>query len=161
MTGDFDVLDRPAEAPHIITLFGDNDPLDHALTEELARRGRRTHSISVATGWITTASHAIVRLDTASGAVALHELTARKHPPAHVIAMCEKPSETQASERLSEMCRRCGQHHDVSLIWHPRVAQQLPASDLAVTVADAVEERAVAGHIPSFGARTLEPSHSN
>lgn len=172
MTGDFDVLDRRSpEMPHIITLFGANDVLDHALTNELRRRGRRTHTVSVATGWLTSATHAIVRLDTASGAIALRELTARKHPPAQVVAMCEKPLDTQDTERLKKMCQRCGQHHDVSLIWHPPLepeppyhdgvqpAPEPPTIDLAVTVADAVEERALAGSVPSFEAHTFEPSN--
>lgn len=171
MTGDFDVLDGPAEAPHIITLFGDHDVLDHALTNELARRGRPTHTVSVATGWLTSATHAIMRIDTASGAVALRELTARKHPRAQVVAMCEKPSDMQDTERLKEMCQQCGQHHDVSLIWHPAMepgpsyhagiqpAPERPTIDLAVTVADAVEERALASSVPSFETHTFEPSN--
>jgi hypothetical protein len=173
MTGDFDVLDGPAEAPHTITVFGDNDSLDHALTQELGRRGRRTHTVTVATGWLRSASHAILRIDTASGAIALRELTSREHPLAHVVAICEQPLDQHDTDRFREMCRQCGQHHDVSLIWHPPMqpepppyhdgiqpAQELPAIDLAVTVADAVEERALEGGAPSFEARTFEPSHS-
>jgi hypothetical protein len=170
MTRDFDVLDTSAETPGAITLFGDNDLLDRALTTELGRRGRRTHTVSIAMGWLTSASHAIVRLDTPSGAIALRELTKTTHPPAHVVAVCEKPSDERASDRLRELCRRCGEHHDVALIWHPpiqpepidqdgtRPVEDLPTGHLAATVADAVEELAAVGHTPSFAARTFEPS---
>jgi hypothetical protein len=166
-------LDAPANAaemPRIITLFGDNEPLDRALSEELGRRGSRTHTVSVATGWLSSVTHAIVRLDTAAGAVALRELTTGEHPPAHVVATCEKPEDSLTSDRLSELCRRCGDHHDVALIWHPhlppeppRGQRDAPARDLstgilASTVADAVQERAVTGRAPSFAARTFEPS---
>jgi hypothetical protein len=85
--------------------------------------------------------------------------------------MCEKPLDMQNTERLRNMCQQCGQHHDVSLIWHPAMepepsdlggmhpAPERPTIDLAVTVADAVEQRALAGNVPSFETHTFEPSN--
>ena len=126
-----------------ITLFGDNGSIDHALSEELGRRGCRTHAVSVETGWLTSAENVICRLDTASGQRALEGLAGRDRPKAHVIAVCEKTTDEYASKRLHDLCQECGRHHDVSLIWHSPVAGASvadipPVEQLAVSVADEV-----------------------
>lgn len=163
--------DRPHGAagstmPGIVTLFGDNDALDHALSDELGRRGTRTHTVSVETGWLASATHAVVRIDTAAGALALRELTTGAQPPAHVVAVCEI-SDDSTADRLRELCRQCGEHHDMSLIWHSPLAPEpsledllspecLPTDDLAATVIDAVEAHSQADISPSFTASTFE-----
>ena len=105
-----------------VTLFGDNDRIDHALSEELGRRGCRTHAVSVETGWLRSAENVICRLDTEAGQRALEGLAGRDQPRATVVAVCEKPTDEYALKRLHDLCEECGRHHDVSLIWHSAVA---------------------------------------
>jgi hypothetical protein len=147
-----------------VTLFGDGDPLDHALSDELSRRGCKTHHVSVPTGWIRSATHAIMRLDTEAGAEALEQLAHTRQPRSHVIAVCPQAVDAAESDRVSEMCRACGVRHDVSLIWHPPldaspVSTPLSSSDtavathaLATTVADEMVEHLSVG-APAFVAR--------
>ena len=148
-----------------VTLFGDSAPLDHALSDQLERRGCKTHFVSVPSGWLRSATHVIMRLDTAAGAEALEQLAATPHPRSHVIAVCPDPADASESDRVSEMCRACGVHHDVSLIWHPPLDTEVPAraglmpsntpavtEALATTVADEMMEHASVGG-PSFVAR--------
>ncbi|GAA3520852.1 hypothetical protein GCM10022234_15830 [Aeromicrobium panaciterrae] len=126
-----------------VTLFGDNDEIDRALSAELGRRGCRTHAVSVDTGWLTSAANVICRLDTVAGKRALEGLVGRVRPPATVIAMCERPVSAYESRRIHDMCEECGRHHDVSLIWHSAVdaTDRPPLKHLAVSVADEVSER--------------------
>ena len=157
-----------------VTLFGGSDPFDHALGDELGRRGCKTHSVSVPMGWLPSATHAIMRLDTAAGADALERLAETPEPRSHVIAVCPEPADAAESERLREICRACGAHHDVALIWHPPLEFGMPATGpapagpgtvatgaLATTVADElVEHSSVRG--PSFVSRPfmLAPRHT-
>jgi hypothetical protein len=148
-----------------VTLFGDGDPLDHALSDELGRRGCKTHHVSVPTGWLPSATHAIMRLDTVAGAEALEQLAHTRQPRSHVIAVCPQPTDAAESDRVSEMCRACGVRHDVSLIWHPPLdASPVPtahsssettvATALATTVADEMVEHSSVG-APAFVTRPL------
>lgn len=133
----------PGTANQTITLFGDNDEIDHALSAELGRRGCRTHAVSVETGWLSSAANVICRLDTAAGQRAMEGLVGRDRPRATVIAVCERPTSAYESRRIHDMCQECGRHHDVSLIWHSAVdeATSSPLEHLAVSVADEVSER--------------------
>ncbi len=151
-----------------MTVFGDADPLDRALSDQLSRRGVKTHSVSVPTGWLRSATHAIMRLDTVAGADALEALVETKEPRSHVIAVGLEPADPSESDRVREMCRSCGLHHDISLIWHPpltsRAAPQGTASSvvatnaLAATVADEVVEHASVGH-PAFVTKAVRLEH--
>lgn len=153
-----------------VTLFGDSAPLDHALSDQLGQRGCKTHFVSVPTGWLRSATHAVMRLDTAAGVDALKELAETEQPRSHVIAVCPEPGTTAESDRVQDMCRACGMHHDVSLIWHPPlvgdVASEHPARTqvttraLAVSVADEMVEHPSVGR-PAFVARpfVVEPEH--
>ncbi len=144
-----------------VTLFGDSDSLDHALGTQLERRGCRTHFVSVPTGWLRSATHAVMRLDTAAGADALKELAMTDQPLSHVIAVCPESVDSSESDRVRDMCRACGMHHDVSLIWHPPLdaevtpPQGVPSESPATTAlaAQVVDEmmRTPAG--PSFVTR--------
>lgn len=129
-----------------VTLFGDNDEIDRALSAELGRRGCRTHAVSVDTGWLKSAANVICRLDTVAGKRALEGLVGRDRPPATVIAVCQRPVSAYESRRIHDMCEECGRHHDVSLIWHSAVddamdADRPPLEHLAVSVVDEVSER--------------------
>ncbi len=129
-----------------VTLFGDNGRIDHALSDELGRRGCRTHAVSVETGWLTSAENVICRLDTKAGQRALEGLAGRDRPRATVIAVCEQPTDANATKRLHDLCEECGRHHDVSLIWHSSVADASasglpPLEQLAVSVVDEVSAR--------------------
>ncbi len=129
-----------------ITLFGDNGRIDHALSDELGRRGCRTHAVSVDTGWLTSAENVICRLDTEAGQRALEGLAGRKQPRATVIAMCQVPHDEYAVNRLHDLCAECGRHHDVLLIWHTSVGDALTSvppslEQLAVCVVDEVSAR--------------------
>jgi hypothetical protein len=156
-----------------VTLFGGSDPLDHALSHELGRRGCKIHYVSVPSGWFRSATHVIMRLDTAAGADALEQLAATPEPPSHVIAVCPEPVDAIESHRVNEMCRACGAHHDVSLIWHPPLAgwsvapsaisppDAVTATDaLATTIADEMVAHVSVG-APAFVARpfVLEEHH--
>ena len=145
-----------------VTLFGGSDPLDRALGTQLERRGCRTHFVSVPTGWIRSATHAVMRLDTAAGAEALKELSRTPQPASHVIAVCPEPADSSVSDRVRDMCRACGMHHDVSLIWHPPLDTEATTTEGASTgsaatnalAAQVIDEmmRTTAGQ-PSFATR--------
>lgn len=130
-----------------VTLFGSSDALDHALSNELGRRGCNTHFVSVPMGWLTSATHAVIRLDTRAGAEALEQLAATEQPTSHVIAICPQETEAATRDRLDELCRECGQHHDVSLIWHPPLDAAMPDA-LASSIADEMADHLQTG--PSF-----------
>jgi hypothetical protein len=152
----------PGSTGTTVTLFGGSDPLDHALSDQLDKRGCRTHFVSVPTGWLRSASHAIVRLDTDAGADALRQLAETPQPRSHVIAVCPEPVDASESDRVREMCRACGVHHDISLIWHPpldtdmRAALARPAEAVAADATVATNALAasvaaeMAGH-PTVG----------
>jgi hypothetical protein len=155
-----------------ITLFGRSDALDNALCDELGRRGCNTHSVSIPMGWLSTTTHAVVRLDTPAGEDAFRELVELEEPPAHVVAVCAKPADELHSARVDKLCRRCGDHHDMSLIWHAALVESLhgvaglstatgsaaATTDLAATIADQVADRMTAG--PGFASRTFGPPHA-
>ncbi|MRJ75510.1 hypothetical protein GEV29_03085 [Aeromicrobium sp. SMF47] len=153
-----------------VTVFGVRDALGLALAHELDRRGCSTHAVTTALGWLTSTTNAVVRLDTMAGEQAFRDLVHVDSPAAHVVAVCEKPADEATSDRLVELCRQCGDKHDVSLIWHaplePRmetvlgepVVQSAPApKDLALTIADEVGNQVVWTSAPSFAERTFEP----
>lgn len=155
-----------------VTVFGDNDALDHALGAQLERLGCKTHFVSVPTGWLRSAAHAVVRLDTEAGADALKQLADTPEPRSHVIAVCPELTDRAESDRLHEICRGCGQHHHVSLIWHPRLDADMTTfggapstltaatTALAASVVDEMVDHASVGH-PSFVTRPfgLEAGH--
>lgn len=153
-----------------VTLFGNSDPFDQALSDELGRRGCNTHYVSVPTGWLRSATHAVVRLDTASGAQALQELANTEQPRAHVIAVCAQQTDVTESDRFSELCRSCGANHDISLIWHPPLgamaaaridlspSNSVIAPDLlVVTIADEIAEQSAVDGTPAFATRPIAP----
>ncbi|VXC55311.1 hypothetical protein [Aeromicrobium sp. 9AM] len=142
-----------------VTLFGASDLLDEALSNQLGQRGCKTHFVTVPSGWLRSATHAIMRLDTTAGAAALEELAETPEPRSHVIAVCPEQIDPAESDRLREMCRACGSHHDVSLIWHTPLGADAPvnraaATALAVSVADEMVGHSPGGG-PSFVARPL------
>ncbi|KRC65483.1 hypothetical protein ASE12_12400 [Aeromicrobium sp. Root236] len=116
-----------------VTLFGGSDPLDHALSAHLDRRGCKTHSVTVATGWLQSATHAILRLDTVAGAEAFKQLAATPEPRSHVVAVCPETDDAAESDRVRDLCRACGVHHDVALIWHPPLGVNSSAAATAST----------------------------
>lgn len=148
MTDTPDQLKTPLRdtTPVTITMYGDNDRVDHALGRELERRGCRTHAVSVDMGWLRSAENVICRLDTLAGQRALEGLAGRDHPHATVVAVCERPTDEYSYNRLRDMCEECGRKHDVSLIWHssvdePSVNDRPPLEQLAVSVVDEVSAR--------------------
>ncbi len=144
-----------------ITMFGERDEVGDALSQELGRRGCRTHAVSVETGWLASASNAICRIDTVVGQRAMEALAGRERPRATVIAVCEKPRDEYASKRLHDLCQECGRHHDVTLIWHSPVAEA-PATDhpplepLAVAVADQASAQVNVAGGSSFTTRYVD-----
>jgi hypothetical protein len=143
------MTNAPGSTGTTVTLFGASDRLDHALGTQLGERGCKTHLVTVPTGWLRTATHAIVRLDTDAGVEALRELAETTGPRSHVIAVCPELADAAEAQRLHEMCRTCGQHHDVALIVHPPVDADAVAHTVAATVADEVVEHASVGR-PAF-----------
>jgi len=154
----------PGSTGTTVTLFGGSDPLDHALSNHLDQRGCKTHSVTVATGWLQSVTHAIMRLDTVAGAEAFKQLADTPAPRSHVVAVCPETDDDAESERVRDLCRACGVHHDVALILHPPLgADGIAASTasttaaLAATVADEMADHLTVG-APAFVTRpfTLE-----
>ena len=146
-----------------VTLFGNRDALDTALSDELGRRGCSTHAVTTPMGWLTSVTHAVVRLDTRAGEQAMSDLTSRQIPATHVVAVCATSDDRVAAARLDTLCRRCGDSHDVSMIWHAPFG--LPAggldgalvrtSELAASIADHIGSQDAA---PAFSSSTFSPS---
>lgn len=163
------MANAPGSTGTTVTLFGEGDPLDHALGTQLEQRGCRTHYVSVPTGWLRSATHAVMRLDTAAGAEALKELSETQQPHSHVIAVCPETADSSESDRVREMCRACGMHHDVSLIWHPPLDTEATTTEGASTgsveanalAAKVVDEmmRSSAGQLPVGTPPFLTESH--
>lgn len=164
MTDDLQ-LDGPT-----VTMFGERDALDTAVSDELGRRGYSTHTVTTAVGWLGSVTHAVIRLDTAVGQRAIGDLMAREAPSAHVVAVCTTPPDDAASARLDELCRRCGEHHDVSLVWHAPLEVGLDAAvdpsvapipaELAVAIADEIGHQKTQAAAPSFTSRVFEPQEA-
>lgn len=147
-----------------VTMFGTHDAIEKAISDELGRRGCRTHSVSVETGWLQSTRHAIVRLDTIAGDSAIRGLTAAEGPGVHVVAICLEPADARDSARLRQLCEECSSTHNVSLIWHDAVGspepliaedEDPPARRLAVAVVDEVAGQVDPVVRPSFSARSL------
>lgn len=148
-----------------VTLFGDRDPLDTALLEALALQGFSTHAITTSVGWLGSVRRAVVRLDTATGLSAMRDLSSREAPAAWIVAVCGT-ADAEATHDLDDLCRRCGDHHDVQLLWHPPLVQlplgqTVPADAmtsvrLAASVAEAVGETSLAASSPAFASRTFD-----
>jgi hypothetical protein len=146
-----------------VTLFGDRDALDRAISDELERRGCRIHSVSIESGWLASTTNAVVRLDSAAGASALRGLTAASGPGVHVVATSVEPPTTPDSARLRHLCEECGANHEVSLIRHEQIAMRpveiaatdLPVRHLAVAVVDEVTDQRAGAAEPSFSTRAI------
>jgi hypothetical protein len=152
--------------PLTVTLFGDHDAIGQAISEELERRGCRTHAVSIETGWLSSSTNAIVRLDTAAGASALEGLTDGDGSGAHIVATCVDPDEGPDSERLRHLCEECSASHEVSLICHEPIAATAPGAleingadphvrHLAIAVVDEVTEQTQGAGSPSFSTRSI------
>jgi hypothetical protein len=154
-----------------VTLFGDRDALDTAVSDELSRRGRSTHTVTTPVGWLSSVTHAVIRLDTTAGERAIQDLASRDVPATHVVAVCQTPRDAATSARLDELCRTCGEHHEISLIWHApfdaglhtvaalAAVTTVPA-ELAVTIADEIGHQEAHPFAPSFASQVFEPHRS-
>lgn len=148
-----------------ITMFGNRDLLDTTLSDELGRRGCSTHAVTTPMGWLTSVTNAVIRLDTASGERAMADLTARHLAATHVVAVCATSDDELAWARLDQLCRQCGDDHDVSLIWHAPLGLPsggpdgtiLRPSDLAASIADEIGWQDESVSSPSFSSQTFEP----
>ncbi|MCW2840809.1 MAG: hypothetical protein JWR55_2292 [Aeromicrobium sp.] len=153
-----------------VTLYGDRGELDSALSDELGRRGNTIHRITTPIGWLRSGTHAVIRIDTPAGEHALVQLASQDLPATHVVAVSETPLDDAESTRLGDLCRQCGDHHEVFLIWHPpfvidvNEAMTLPGlrsvqspGNLASTVADEVGVQAGRTSRPSFTSQVFAP----
>lgn len=153
-----------------VTLFGDRDALDAAISDELGRRGRSTHSVTTAVGWLRSVTHAVIRVDTAAGEQALRDLASHDVPATQVVAVCGTPLDDATTARFDELCRQCGDHHEISLIWHapfelrltdegeiPGGAPPLTPDELAVTIVDELSDQETRSSSPSFATRVFDP----
>lgn len=156
-----------------VTLFGDRDALDTALSEEFGRRGCSTHTVTIPVGWLTTVSYAVVRVGTRSGTEALAGLLEQDDPCTRVVAVCESSEDdADALAAVQSLCRRCSDHHQIALIVHaPLEATLAEVTDLlaptnaqdtdhlARTIADRMALPSVAAMMPSFVEQTYVPAH--
>lgn len=148
-----------------VTVFGDRDLLDVALSTELGRRGCSTHAVTTPTGWLTSSTNAIIRLDTASGEHAMNDLVRRQMPATHVVAVCATSDDAEVVARLDLLSRQCGDRHDVSLIWHAPLGMKLAEdgapvlrpSELAASIVDEIGHQQAWTSAPSFTAQTFTP----
>jgi hypothetical protein len=156
-----------------VTLFGAHDALGTAVSDELGRRGRSTHTVTTPVGWLSSATYAVVRLDSVAGERALQDLVSRDVPATHVVAVCELPRDGETSARLDNLCRRCGDRHEISVIWHPPfevtiddthadplLELVLEPDELAVTIVDEVRHQEMKPSIPSFASQVFAPHRS-
>lgn len=148
-----------------VTLFGNRDALDAALSDELGRRGCSTHAVTTPMGWLTSVTHAVVRLDTRAGEHAMADLTSREFPTIHVVAVCATSDDQVAAAKLDDLCRLCGDSHDVSMIWHAPFGLPMGGldgapvrtSELAASIADEIGSQDSARSAPSFSSQTFSP----
>jgi hypothetical protein len=148
-----------------VTLYGNRDALDAALSDELGRRGCSTHAVTTPMGWLTSITNAVIRLDTETGERAMADLTSRAIPATHVVAVCTTSDDEASVARLDKMCRECGDQHDVSMIWHAPFGLPtegltgaiLRASELAASIADEIGLQEAWTSAPSFSSKTFEP----
>ena len=148
-----------------VTVFGQHDAIDHAISDELGRRGCRTHSVTVETGWLPSATHAIFRLDTAAGLSALVGLTAADEPGVHIVAVCEDPGDQHDVDRMRHLCEACSESHEVTMLWHAPLgvptgqpelgATESPVRHLALAVVDEVAGQDRGSPTPSFSTRSV------
>jgi hypothetical protein len=163
VTGDLD-LQGPT-----VTLFGDRDALDSALSDELARRGRSTHSVTTPVGWLLSTTQAVVRLDTPSGDFAMRDLLTRDVEPTHVVAVCEESSDDTTASRIDELCRQGAARHEISLIWHaafkpttlgapaePSAAPAPSPGRLATAIAEEIARQQEHASNPSFVSQVFD-----
>ncbi len=147
-----------------VTVFGDRDFLDAALSEELGRRGCSTHTVTTETGWLASASHAIVRIDSRAGTRAIEDLAHHEFPAAHIIVVLETSDDAQEAHHLEGLCRECGEHHNVSVIRHaplvdPADVTSAPdPADLAAAIVDEIGLQQAWTTAPSFASKTFEPA---
>lgn len=160
MTTDLDL------AGPTVTVFGDHDALDFALTKELGRRGCSLHAVTTPVGWLDSVTHAVIRLDSVAGRRAIEELSTHAGPAAHVVvAVCQSTDDEAEASRLDDLCRRSGVQHQVSLIWHAsfdlplglRDQQGALPGDLALAIADRLGRSSTSS--PSFTASTFDARH--
>lgn len=151
-----------------VTVFGASDQLDQELNTELGRRGCHTHHVPVTTGWLRSATHAVVRVDSRSGAKALRQLAEHDNPRSHVVAVCAETDDSTDRERVNELCRSCGVAHDISLIWYRPFDPAAPATEgehgetfptraLAAAVANEIAQHVDPFRAPAFTASAFEP----
>ncbi len=154
-----------------VTVFGDHDALDAALSDELDRRGRSTHTISTPMGWLTSVTHAVIRLNTLTGEQALQDLASRDVPATQVVAVCELPRDGATTARVDELCRRCCENHEISLIWHApfelrisdahadtKAAMIYDPDELAVTIVNEIWQQETRALTPSFASHNFGPT---
>lgn len=159
------LMDRP-----LVTVFGDHDALDAALNDELDRRGRAIHSVTTPLGWLSSVTHAVLRVNSATGVEALRDLASRDAPPTQVVAVCETGVDEALFEQVAELCRRCGEHHAITLIWHAPLELKVddvydpcgPAGvsnplELAISIADEVGYQEARPLAPVFATQNFEP----
>jgi hypothetical protein len=146
-----------------VTLFGHLDALGEAMSDEFSRRGLSTHAVTTAMGWINSVEYAVVRLGTPVGERAFEALAAGGTPTTHVVAVCETRRDDTTTARLEGLCRRAGEHHAVSLVWHPPLelrlddlGPELAPRDLAVAIADELTDLAER-QAPAFDQQTVRP----
>lgn len=148
-----------------VTMFGDRDALDTALSDELGRRGSSTHVVTTPLGWLASVTNAVIRIDTVAGRRAIDDLMARDLPSLHVVAVCVTTDDEDASHQTDLLCRRCGDDHDTSVIWHEPFRltaggldeSKLRPSALATSIADVIDLQDRVGSVPSFSSTTFKP----
>jgi len=124
-----------------VTVFGDGDALDLAVSDVLADRGDRTHLVTVPSGWIGSADPVVLRLDTTSGAEAFRNLADHEGHGERVVALCLRSARASSVRGVRILGRSCSRSHDVTLVWHDAVVDPAQLGRLAVAVAEQVDSR--------------------
>lgn len=124
-----------------VTLFGERDDLNRALGVEFERRGCSTHLVTTTVGWLSSTTHAVIRVGTPPGDRAMDGLVESDVPTAHVVAVCETEPQAGEATRIHDLLDRSASRNGASLICHGQLDVEISAvGDLAFAIADQIFE---------------------
>jgi hypothetical protein len=124
-----------------ITLFGERDELDRALGMEFERRGCSTHLVTTSMGWLSSTTHAVIRVGTPPGDRAMDGLVNSELPTPHVVAVCQTQPDAAEATRIKSLLDQSHSRHGASLICHGPLDVEISAvGELATAIADQIFE---------------------
>lgn len=95
-----------------VTIFADHGPLVTRIGDELLARGASTHTVSVESGWLESASRAVVDMDSQAGRSAARDLCDRPAVPTRVVALLPEGMDIDTED----LCDKCRDRHDLVVL---------------------------------------------